>query len=541
MKRDRVRLLRILTPAALAAIALAASGWSSPASAQKEPIIQQVEPTSGPPGTRVDITGRRFRGDIEVRLGETLLPVERSLPNRITVRIPEGASTGRIKVKTRNGSTSGIEFRVDEPLPGPEITGFEPGKGPPGTQVTIRGRNFDARLTRNVVMIGENPVVVRYAAPVELQIIVPESARTGRFSVEVASAGVASSKEEFEVTEATRVFDFQPRRGGPGTEVTISGSGFSPQAAHNRVYLNNERVKILSAGESKLVVEIPKKASSGPLLVDVRGAGRSDTKQESFTVQYPPTVVGFSPPAAPPGAVVTLRGTNFGRDPTAVDVRLGELPLKVREANDIRLQVVIGEGAVSGRFSVTVNGVGPATSKGVFDVLAPLRIESIRPRSGPAGSRVTIKGSGFSGFRARNTVRLAGRPLKVLSALTTELVVRVSPGSSGPISVSVRGSGTVQSAEPFVVTVPPRIEGFEPRKAPIGDEIEIRGSGFGSTAGAVKVTLGGHLLEVRSVRDDSLVVRLTPGSSSGRLEVSVPLQGSAAARTDLEVVAGPGQ
>jgi hypothetical protein len=239
--------------------------------------------------------------------------------------------------------------------------------------------------------------------------------------------------------------------------------------------------------------------------------------------------------------VVTLSGTNFGNDPTAVDVRLGELQLKVREVSGIRLQVVIGEGAVSGRFSVTVNGVGPALSKRAFDVLEPLRVESIQPRSGPAGSRVTLRGSGFSSSPARNSVMLAGRPLQVISARTTELAVRVSPGPSGPVSVSVRGSGTAQSPEPFLVTVPPRIDGFEPKKAPVGGEVRIRGSGFGATAGAVKVTLGGHPLEVSSIRDDLLVVRLTPGAGSGRLEVSVPLQGKGRASSELKVLSAPEQ
>ncbi len=533
MRRERIRI-----PGLFCAVAMLVFLAAPPAQGQKEPLIQQVRPTSGPPGTQVDITGRHFRGKIEVRLGETVLPIERSLPNRITVRIPEGAASGRITVKTPAGKSSPIAFRVDEPLPAPEITGFEPLNGPPGTQVTIRGRNFAARLPRNIVMIGEHPVVVRYASPVELQVIVPESARTGPITVEVTNAGVAKSQEAFEVSEATRVFDFQPRRGGPGTRVTLSGSGFSTRPQDNRVFLNNERVRVIEADGSKLVVEIPKKASSGPLLVDVKGAGRADTKREIFTVQYPPTVVGFSPPAGPPGAVVTLRGTNFGNNPQAVEVRLGELPLEVREASDIRLTFVVGEGAADGKLSVTVNGVGPASSKNTFGVLAPLSVTGIEPSSGPAGSSVTLRGTGFSSSSARNRVTLADRPLQVISAGSTKLVVRVSPGSGGPIAVSVRGSGTAESPEPFVVTVPPRIDGFSPGKAAIGDEIEIRGDGFGSNAGTVKVTLGGHPLEVSSVRDDLLKVRLTPGSGNGRLEVSVSLQGSAKARSDLQVVEG---
>jgi hypothetical protein len=483
----------------------------------------------------VDITGHHFRGKIEVHLGQTLLPIVRSLPNRVTVRIPEGAASGRITVTTPTGKSAAIAFRVDAPLPGPEIMGFKPNRGPPGTQVTIRGRNFDARLTRNVVMIGEHPVVVRYASPVELKIIIPEFARTGRISVEVTNAGVAKSQNSFEVSEATRIIDFQPRRGRPGTRVTISGSGFSRRRKDNRVFLNNERMRVIKASDSKLLVEIPKKASSGPLLVDVKGAGRAETKQEEFTVQYRPTVIGFSPPAAPSGSEVTLRGTNFGNNQKAVEVKLGKLPLEVRSVSDISLTVVIGEGATDADFSVTVNGVGPSFSKKRFRVLAPLHITSIEPSSGPAGSRVFVRGSGFAGSSARNKVSLAGRPLKVISARPTRLLVRISPGAGGPIKVSVTGSGTAESPKPFVVTVPPRIDGFSPGKAAVGSEVEIRGRGFGSSAGAVTVTLGGHPLKVKSVRDDLLQVGLTPGSRSGRLEVSVSLQGSTKASSELEV------
>jgi hypothetical protein len=506
------------------------------ATAQRAPVIQRLEPSSGPPGTAIVIDGQRFREPVQVALGETQLPVDRVLPNRIAARVPAGARTDFISVKTPDGQARGPEFRLTEPLAVPEITGFEPHQGAPGTEVLIAGRNFAARLVCNMVTIGDVPLIVRYASPTELKVIVPEIGKTGLLTVQVQQAGSARSDKPFRVMATTSIKDIQPTTGLVGSKVVITGAGFSPKLQDNRVYLNNVAMPVERASERELVVIIPERAVTGPLLVDVRGAGR-DRSKEPLVVQRVPTMVGFSPTQGLPGAKVKLFGTNFGREAKAVQVRLGtqDKALLVYEVKETEIVVAVPEAAQSGKFAVRVNGAGPAYSAESFRVVPSLRISGFAPKKGIAGTVVTIDGSGFSPDPAQNTVRLGQNVTEVISASPARLRVRVGNGPSVPLEVSVQGSGTARSEERFLVTHPPQISSFEPKMGPVGTDVRIYGSAFGHNASAIKVTLGGKPLQVVSVREDGVVARVTAECKSGRIEVTVATEGSDFSPSDFQV------
>jgi hypothetical protein len=431
----------------------AVSGWllDAPwASAQGVPVIEQVEPTSGPPGTVVNVIGRRFSPDTKVSLGTQPLPIVVSLPNRISVRIPEGVQSDNIAVVTASGTVRGPEFRITPPPPVPSIESIDPQKGPPGSHVTIHGKHFSALLTGNVVTLSGQPVVVRSATPDTLDVIVPAVPSGGPFMVRVQQAGEAASKVSFEVMAATSITELAPPRGGPGSELTIRGHGFSTTAKQNRVYLNNAPLTVKSATESRLVVQLPAKVASGKILVDVQGAGRAYSA-EPFVVQRPPTVLELTPERGAPGASVTLRGTNFGTDPEVVEVKLGETKLLVREARDTSLRVEVTEGAHSDKLSVRVHGVGPGVSRQSFTVLPVLKITGFEPETGAPGSEVTISGQGFSDKIIDNRVSIGGQAARVTEASSTQLKVRVPKAKSGPIQIAVSGNAEIRTTAPFVI------------------------------------------------------------------------------------------
>ena len=58
------------------------------ASAQTpRPVIERIDPTSGPPGTVVTVVGRALAGG-RVLLGQSPVEVVSTTPNRLQVRIP---------------------------------------------------------------------------------------------------------------------------------------------------------------------------------------------------------------------------------------------------------------------------------------------------------------------------------------------------------------------------------------------------------------------------------------------------------------------
>lgn len=506
------------------------------AHAQHAPVIEHLEPSSGPPGTTLQIVGRGFIAGASARVGEVELTIERVSPSRIVARIGADVITGVVSVRTTAGSMRGPEFRVTASLPTPTLTGFSPLSGPPGTEVVLTGTGFAVGFARTQVSLAGKPLVVRSVSPSELRAVVPDGAQSGVFDVNVREAGSVRSQASFTVSARTEIQSVVPRGAAPGSLVTINGTGFSTEAANNRVYLRNVRCPVEVATETALQVRIPARAETGRLLLDVRSGGRFESPTD-LIIQRTPTLVAATPSKAIVGSSIALTGTNFGTDVRAIAVRLGEIDLPVRELTPTRALVELPPAAVSGELSLTVHSVGPAVLKGGFDVLSPLALQAFEPTSGPVGTVVTLKGAGFSTSRGANRVRVAGRSLDVLAATSNELRVRVTPGGSGPFEITVEGSGLATSTDPYVVTTPPVVTGYSPARGIVGTEVTIRGRRFGTDALAVTAMLGGKPLEVVSVRDDALVVRIVPGQESGAIAVTTALQGTTVIDPPFVVVA----
>ncbi len=503
--------------------------------AQVNTVIERIEPTSGPIGTSIDIVGRGFEPAMSVTIGETPMEVTGRLPNRWTVRVPNGSATGVVALRTASRTFPGPEFRVTAAPPAPTITRVTPTSVLPGGEIVIDGTNFSARFSENTVLLGGRPLVVRAATPFRITAAVPETASSGTLSVRVLGAGEATAMESVNVGARTAVASFSPVIGPPGTRVTVRGAGFSARAGETRVFLNNVAARVERAAESELLVTVPPSAATGPFVVDVRGGGRA-TATAPFTVAFPPQVRAVEPAAATPGRTVVIRGENFGTDVRAVRVMLGSVPMNVRAVSARELSVDVPATAATGRISVTISELPPATLASDFTVLVPVTVASFAPESGPAGSRVTITGAGFSPTVTDNEVAVSNANATVISASATELVVLFPTNTpSGPLAVTVAGNGTARSARPFIVTRPPTVTGFQPVRLVTPGELTIRGTSFGPNPAAIEVTIADRRMEVVRSSETEILVRVPNGAVGGRPRVSVRLQGSAEAVNAVEI------
>ncbi len=510
-------------------VTLGVSVLASPAAAQVRrpmPVLQRIEPTSGPPGTAVALIGRHFDRAQTVFLGAAELSVQSRLPNRWMVTIPDGAQSGALEIRTTRGSVRGPRFRVTRAAPAPVIAAFSPSSGAPGTEVLIRGDNFSPRTSENLVHLGAIPLVVRNANPTELRVVVPEGAETGPFRVRVTGAGEVRSEASFTVGSGMSITGFEPAFGPPRTRVVLTGVGFDRRRARVRVYLGDQRARVVRATETELTVEVPRRhAESGRWLVDVRGGARAYST-ERFDVRYLPVISRMEPAFGAPGTRVTLTGEYFGDDVRAVTAALGETMLRVRDIADDRLVLEIPAGAATGAISLTINGMGPVVSRSELRVVSRVSVAGFAPRNGGAGSRVTIHGRGFSTTAAFNTVTLSGQACEILSAAEDSLVVRVPDASSGPLVVAVRNAGEARTSQPFVVTQAPTIASMSPRSGGPGTEITIVGTNFGERPGLISVRLGSQAMELTRSSPTELVVVVPPGAESGTVRITVRLQGT---------------
>lgn len=512
---------RTLVPASLL-ISLVFAGFAPAAEAQR-PVVERLQPASGPPGTQVNIVGRNVGRGARFFLGDVELPVVRALPYRTTVSIPAGALTGDVIIQTSSGRYLGPRFRVTDARPAAQITALEPAAGPPGSEVTLVGANFSPRLADNVVSFGGRPVVVRTATTSELRVIVPSGATSDVFSVQVSGVPGVASSPRFEVTTGTGITALEPTVGAPGGTLTIRGTGFAAGNRGNRVYLGSQRLRVRSASETEIVVSLPRRPSSGELLVDVRGGGRT-TYPTPYEVRNGPEIRNFQPQAGPPGTTVTIRGRHFGTDIRAVQVSVAGQLARVRRVLPDEIEVDLPTNVATGPLEVRVAGM-VASGGGTFSVTGSLGIASVEPRRAAPETVVTINGAGFSHITTQNIVTFGGVAAQVVSATPTQLQVRVPVAPSGNVRVQV-GSAIAASPYPFVVGAGPQVTQLSPASGPAGTQVTIFGSNFGRRRRLVTVELNGQRVRVRSVQDDQIQVEIPRGARSGQFHITIGTNGS---------------
>ena len=500
------------------------------------PVVERLEPTSGPPGTTVQIVGRFFRSDQTVLLGDVEMPVSARLPNRVTITIPPGAATGHVQIRLADGTqVTGPELRVLAAPPAPVVTSIDPVHAPPGAEVHILGEHFSARLTENTVTLGTLPVVVRSATPTELAVIVPTGAVSGPFTISVAAAGSCASPP-LTVDIGVQIASFEPAVASAGTRITVHGAGFAARAAGNRLFVNGTTARVLTASATELTFDVPAAATTGTLLVDVTGAGRAYSATP-LVVQAAPTIASMEPSSGVVGSEVHLHGAHFGTDIRQVVVTMHDAPLTVRDVSDTDLTVQVPTGAVSGPISVAIHGLPAVATHESYDVLVPVAVASFTPEQGGTNTEVTITGTGFSTTLVHDRVTIAGIDCTVLAATATTLRVRIPNATSGPLVVEVHNAGTARTSRPFVLTNPPTITSFEPASGTVGTVVHVHGTQFGEVAGIVTVSFGGVVAALQSITSTQIDVLVPAGASTGRISVTVRLQGVASSSTDFRVLA----
>ena len=184
---------------------------------------------------------------------------------------------------------------------------------------------------------------------------------------------------------ALSIFNFTPQQGGPGTNVTILGQGFSNTLASNIVKFNGGTAQVLVASATALLVTVPGTATSGPITVTV--SGQTVSSDTNFTFIPIPNITSVSPrsvltgtsPITLPNFVVTgvgLTASAFSFVPT-----FAVPPITVNSAaistdgTSATLNITISAG-VGGAFTLVATNAsgsssGIASPGNTLNVLAP--------------------------------------------------------------------------------------------------------------------------------------------------------------------------
>ncbi len=196
-----------------------------------------------------------------------------------------------------------------------------------------------------------------------------------------------------------------------------------------------------------------------------------------------------------------------------------------------------------------VNGYafeGWTLSSSTTDVASGPSITSFTPTSGPAGTSVTVDGSGFTGA---TKVAFNGTAAAFAVASATRITATVPAGATtGPIAVTV-ASATATSSSPFTVTgsaTPTKLTYTGSTRATPGAAVTLSATlttsgGTALPGRTVTFTLAGRSFQGTTSSTGSASVTATAPSSTGSYAVSASYAGDAsygAASTSATLVVG---
>ena len=202
------------------------------------PQVASTNPTSGPTGTQVQISGSGFgssQGTSTVTLNGHTQSVVNWSDTLITAVVSSDAATGPVSVTVAGVSSNAtIYFNI----PGPQITSISPATGGVGTQVTVNGSGFQTvkGSASSVNFNGWAGTVVSWS---DTQIVtsVPSNAKTGPVMVMVN--GVSSNQDALFTMPVPTVTGLTPTTGPVGTSVQIAGTGFGAAQGSSTIQFNS--------------------------------------------------------------------------------------------------------------------------------------------------------------------------------------------------------------------------------------------------------------------------------------------------------------
>jgi large repetitive protein len=468
------------------------------------PTVGSFSPGSGRVGTIVTVNGTNLLGATSVTFGGVAATPTVLSATQVRATVPADAKTGKIGVTTPGGSAlSAAVFKVT-----PKVTSFGPATAPAGASVTIAGTGF---TDVSAVKFGGVAASFGVDSSAQITAVVPASATSGTVSVTTAG-GTASSVTAFKAVPT--ITGFSPGSAAAGSPVVVDGTGFGGVSS---VKVNGVAAGFSLLSKIQLRLTVPTAASTGTISVTTVGG----TAASAGTLAVLPRVTGFGPTTAPVGTTVTISGNAFGGASSVLFNGVIAVPATVTPT---KITVVEPPDASTGKLTV-VTGAGSGQSAGTFKVLP--KLTSFGPSVGPAGTSVTIAGSGFTDVSA---VKFNSAPAG-FSADSDHQITATVPASAtiGKVSIVTAG-GTATSLTNF--TVVPTITGFSPGSAAPGSPVMVDGTGFGGVSSAkVNGVAAGF------ARLSALQVRLTvPASAtSGTISITTP-GGTAASAGTLAVL-----
>ena len=467
------------------------------------PFIKELNPEFGAPNESIIIFGRNLGNATAVHFGNEEATFIALGDTQLSARVPNTAGLKTITVTTPVAQASSETLFEATGLI-PFVREFEPEFAPPGSTVTVNGKNFIGTTSFH---FGTTPAAFVVTADTQIQLQVPDMAPSGPVTLRNTS-GQSVSRVSFLVLGTTPfVEEIKPDVASPGEIVTFEGINFTGTSA---IHFGTAEAEFTVTADTQIQVTIPEGAVSGP--PNFESINGSSVSSVSFTLNTPaPHIDDFEPLAVRGGELVRVNGRNFS---TVTSILIGETNVPFAVVADNQISVTTPITPTAAMITLTnPSGITTSTNKLVITGPEPSITELI-PNAGQSGDLLMIEGGNlatttnvwFGEFEAEFSI-IADNQLQVVvpNSAETSLVSVANPG------------GRATTADPFFFPV--RIDQFTPLIGTPGDLIEITGANF---TGASEIQFGTVIGSVTEITPHKLIAQIPEKAQVGPLTITNP-------------------
>ena len=253
-------------------------------SATTAPAISSFTPTSGKTGQVVNLTGTNFTGATAVSFGGTAATTFTVVSaTSINATVGAGAS-GTVSVTTASGTGTLAGFTY---LPPPTIASFSPTSAGTGQTVTITGTNFTGAT--GVSFGGTAATSFTVVSATSITAVVGAGA-TGNVRVTTANGNVNRGGFTYILlTNAPTLTSFSPTKAVPGSNITLTGTGFNPTLSQNTVWIGASKATISAATTTSITARVPVGATTDYIRILNSGTQQGVQSNEFFVSSYSPS------------------------------------------------------------------------------------------------------------------------------------------------------------------------------------------------------------------------------------------------------------
>ncbi|MDD9935135.1 MAG: IPT/TIG domain-containing protein [Myxococcales bacterium] len=284
------------------------------------PRLTAARPRSASPGDSVTLRGRNLTAIDRLTVGGQAVKIGSRDARSLSFVVPSGLRSGVVTVKSLGGEASlRRPYEIYYP---PVVSDVSPKRFGAGAKLRVRGKHLAGVRTAT---LGRTRLAVLAQDDTSIELQVPARARRGGALKLKPGRRPAVEVDGLELVAAPRLRSISPHTARLGERLQLLGRNL---AATETARIAGKKAKVVERHADRLVIEVPKDATSGDVAVE--SPGGTAALSLAFTLQIDPAVVGSVryAPHAKGGARGVVHGqrftptTTFELDGAAIDAKV---------------------------------------------------------------------------------------------------------------------------------------------------------------------------------------------------------------------------